>query len=137
MFGRDAIQVQKISYFLCSFAVAHINYRCSWYTVQYFEQLFIFAFGGAHHIGQIGAGEAFLKDVFLTKKKFLLNVDYNFGGSSGSKCQHRNVRKHFANIGDVKVRGSEIVTPLRNTVRFINGNDTNFGLSYFFNKNRS
>mgnify|MGYP000494041596 CR=1 FL=1 len=38
-------------------------------------------------------------------------------------------------IGNVKIGGSEIVTPLRNTMRFINGNDTNFGLSYFFNKN--
>ena len=101
------------------------------------QNLFLLAFCMSDNVGQILSLEAHAKNLTsLLERKSFLNVLHHFGGGGSGQCQDRNIRQKFADIGNVQVSRSEIISPLGDTMRFVYGNHADlhafqFGLEDF------
>src|SRR3569833_4596106 len=86
-------------------------------NIQQFPQLVFFLL---NHVADISPFKTLLKNVRFLEKQFLLNVLPHLCRCSCGKCQYGNTRVQFAQVGDMEVWRSEIITPLRYTMRLVN-----------------
>ena len=118
---RNAILLQKHSIFACFLTVAHIKYARPRHFVEYRKQFANLVLGVYHIVNQVFALETFLEDIVDRKFQSVLNVVNHFGSCCCSKCKHWHIGQDFADFSNFEVGRTEIVAPLRNAMRLVNG----------------
>ena len=118
--GRNTRLLQNGGYFFSLLPVAYIHNGCSGYFVQHMYQLIHLVFRTSYYVRKIAASETFLKYVLFFKVKTFLNVIHHLGSCRGGKRQYRYPGQQLAYIGNGEVGGTEVVSPLRDTMAFVN-----------------
>ena len=117
--GRDTVLGQKFRKFLHSIARTHIDNARARNLVDHTQQLLVLVLDVAHHILQIGTCKATAQHVRLAKAQLAHNILSHQVGCRGGQRQHGRVGNQTSNLGNAQVRRTEIVSPLRDTVRLI------------------
>ena len=88
--------------------------------MQYAEAVGQLVVGLAHQIAQVLSLEALLQHVLCAELQLQLYVVNDVLFRRGRKSKHR--RRHiFAELRYLQIRRTEVITPLRNTMRLIDG----------------
>ena len=80
---------------------------------------------GAHFVVEVGAVKRAFKLFCIANAQIFLNVRAHFVGGRGRKGYHRCMSDTQDGGPDVAVFGAEVVSPLRNAVRFVHGIERN------------
>ena len=85
--------------------------------------------GGTHHIGKILAGKTHLKYVLLLEVELVLDIFYHIGSGGSRKGKDRHTGFHLSDFSNLKIRRTEIVTPLADAVGFIYRDETHWNVA--------
>ena len=88
------------------------------------EELLQFVGGISDDIGQVFSRETHAEDILFPKSKLMLDVLHHLGSGCGCQSKNGDVGLDLPYVGNMKVRGAEIVPPLADAVGFINGDET-------------
>ena len=128
--SAKSVASQLIGNHLGALAAAHIHDSRPRHRFHDVHEFVHFLGGVAHYIGDIAPHKTLLEHISCPELEFLLDVvDHNTRGC-GCQCQHGSAGKHFAQLADLEERGSEIISPLRYTVRLVNDNEAHVKTFY-------
>ena len=85
--------------------------------------------GFPNDISEVLPLETHAEDIFLPEFQSLLNIVHNLGCRSGGKSQDRSSRFQPAYFGNSEVRWAEVISPLADAVRFVNGDEADIYVS--------
>ena len=128
---RDAVGLQKFSHFPCPFAVAGIGDGRPRKAVQNMEQFGRLVFRIADNVGQVFPFEAHAEDIPLGESQPLLDIFYHFGCSCGRQCQNGYTRQQLAYFGNLQVGRTEVISPLRDAVCLVDGDEIDLHVAQF------
>ena len=83
-----------------------------------------------NHIGEVGSKEAHAEHVLLLESQLHLYVFYHGRRGCGGKCEDGSVGEELAEERNLQIRRTEVVAPLRDAVRLIDGDEADAGVSY-------
>ena len=121
--GADAVLHQQVGHFFRTASAADIDDGCPFHVTDNVEQLITLVGSLTDDISQIITLERHTEDALLGKGEPLLNVVNDGRGSRSSKCQYRHVRQVVTDVGYLKVGGTEVVAPLRDTMCLVDGDE--------------
>ena len=131
IFGRDTIGSEKLAHLLCLLAVEGVDDCRPRYTTKDVQQFGSFVLGITHHVGKVLAPEAHTKAVLLAEVELLLYVIDHLGRCRCCESKKWNGGEDVAQLGNAPVRRTEIVPPLRDTVRLVNSYQLHVDTPYF------
>ena len=122
--GADAHRVEPVGDDLGALAVANIyDGTAFFHGLQLTPQNAIFVGLADHIIGHILAFETALEDILLLEAETHLYVIDHLGSSRGGQSQHWGLRHIRTDIGNLQIRRTEVITPLRDTVRLVDSQE--------------
>ena len=96
------------------------------------QELFFLVLCRSDDVGQVLPFEAHLIGAasFL-ESQLSADVLHHLGCGRSGQGEHRHIGEHFPYLGDLEVGRSEVVSPLRDAVRLVDGNHTDVHLPQF------
>jgi len=119
--GRYAVFVQESGDGFRLFAGAYVDDARSRNVVQDAQQVLVFVFCVAHYVTQVAARETRPQDVRFAEFQLLHDVFGHFRRRRRGQRQHRYFGLQLPQPGDPQVRRAEVVSPLRDAVGFVDG----------------
>src|SRR5690606_26144537 len=92
---------------------------CSVDSTKYFQPFFKFILYESNTVAEVFPGEALAKLHRLFHLQLFLDICTNLWSSRGGQCQHGNFWMKWTDQRYFQIRRTEIISPLRNTVRLI------------------
>ena len=130
--GSDASLIDEVSEFLAAPTTACIHNGRTLHAAENVYQFFALVGSIAYYISQVFAFETHAEHMrFLFRligwreSKLLLDILHHLRCGCGSECQHRHTRQQLPDFGYLKIRRTEVVAPLRNAVRLVDGEQRN------------
>ena len=116
---RNALFLKELCNLARTLTHTNIHHGRAGNVLQPSQNLLQFIFGLTHHISQIRTLEAHAENILLREKQTFLDIGHHFGSCSGRHSQNRDIGQQRSDGRNMQIRRSEIVTPLRDTVRFV------------------
>ncbi len=114
--------------FFGTLAIADIDDGGTANTAENVYYLFVFCIRSPNYISQIITVIRHFKDILLLEQQAVLNIGHNFWCGGGCESQNGDVFALFGeglpDVTDTEVGGSEIVSPLRDTMCLIDRNES-------------
>ena len=119
---RHSRLLQEPDHMLRAAAAAHVDDACPPYPPHYSQQAAELVAVVQNHVCQVFAHETRLEPAAVVHQQFRTDI---LGHPWRSRCREGNDRccgVILAYVGNLKIRRTEIVAPLRNAVRLVHGN---------------
>ncbi len=125
--GLDIVDLQRLGQLLNALARQAIDdARLPGSALYVLDDVAVHVLGlAAHLIEEVGAVEARLEDVGLDDTQVLLYVVLHLGGGGGRQRYHGAVAYTVDYGAQLAVLGTEVVPPLRDAVRLVDGVERN------------
>ena len=114
-------------------AVAGVHYGRTVQAVENMQKLICLVFGAPNHVCEVLAFETHAENVRAAEQQLVLYVGGHFFGGCSCKGKHGNVREELAHLGNLEIRRTEVVAPLRYAVGLVDSNKSNrdfYGFRY-------
>ena len=123
--GADVVLFYQFAYLLGASAAACIHYGAAACRLEDMNQFLVLVACVAHHICKILALEAHAEHVLLAESESVLYVVYHLRSCRGGESKHRHTGLQRSYVGYLKIRGAEVVAPLRYAVSLVDGDEAN------------
>ena len=127
--GVDIVLAEEIRQFLGLLSVAHVDDGTSVDLVEDMYHLGRLIFGVPHDVGKIAALKTHAEHILCPEMQFVLDIIHDSRCGSCRKRKHRFAGHHIPYIRNLKVGGAEVISPLRDTVGFIHGDETHVDMA--------
>ena len=129
--GCDAVGGEELTHLLGLLAVEGVDDCRPRYTAKDVQQFGSLVLGVAYHVGKVLAPETHAITVLLAEVELLLYVVDHLGCCRCGKRKQWHCGEDVAQFGYASVGRTEIVPPLRYTVRLVNGYQLHVDTPYF------
>ena len=120
--GRgDACVAQEFGELFAAVARAHVDDTAAGHVAHHAKQLLVLVLVVPHGVGEVGPCERAAQDVRFGEAQLPHDVAGDGGCGRCRERQHRHLGQPFAQFGDAQVGGAEVVAPLRDAVRLVDG----------------
>ena len=110
--GAYAVLFNQLAYLLGALPAAHIHNGAALYRLKYMYHFGLLVKRLPYNIGKVFALEAHLEHIVSLESQLPLYIVHHLWCSRSRKCQYRNIRFKLSYVGNMQIRGTEVVTPL-------------------------
>ena len=110
--GSDACLLNHVGHLFRATPAAGIHNSRTFQTTEDVDEFLLFVFSASDDIGQVLSFKTHAKDSLFGKRETLLNIVHDSRSCCGCQCQYWYPWQQLANLGNLKIRRAEVITPL-------------------------